>query len=173
MNIRSATREDVSQIAQLMHTYMSETYSSTWYGSEDAVLQDGFGRHFNMQVAVAGPDRLLGLACWRSAYDFHHCMLGGEVIDMFVTSPSRGKGIGPALVCAVAAQVQQQGGCFLRGQAVEDASVRKLYGRVAVTGAAVECTVSGRAFRAVAALASQPAKVIVRTLPAREWNYEA
>lgn len=67
MIIRSAKREDVPQIARLMHTYMKETYSSLWYGSEDAVLRDGFGRHFNIEVAVVGSDQLAGLACWRSA----------------------------------------------------------------------------------------------------------
>lgn len=92
---------------------------------------------------------------------------------MFVASSARGKGTGPALVCAIAAQVQQQGGAFLRGQAVDKASVRKLYNRVAMTCATEECTIGGRAFRAVAALASQPAKDIVRAVPAKGWNYEA
>ncbi len=170
-SVRTAGREDVSALAELMSIYVRETYNSGWHGSAEALLRDGFGREFDMQVASIGGN-LVGLAAWRKTYDLHHCMSGGEMTDMFVVPELRGKSIGPLLVCAVAAEVRRNGGQFLRGQAVDEPSVRRLYERVAIGSANVECTLSGRAFRTLADLARASPRQVAGSLPPKSWNYE-
>lgn len=171
-DIRPARPEDVTALAAMMSSYMRETYDDDWHGSVGALAWDGFGREFQMHVAFKAGD-LVGLVAWRKAYDLHHCTSGGEVMDMFVVPMFRGRGLGASLVCAVAAEVVQAGGRFLKGQAVEDLSVRRLYARVAINFAAVDCTLAGRALRTMAGLADASPKEIARSLPLRSWNFEA
>ena len=171
--IRAARAADVPSIAEMMHAYMHETYRSSWHGSAEALSRDGFGRRFDMQVAAAPSGEVVALAAWQRIYDLHHCIAGGEVIDMYVLPRLRGRGVGPALICAVAAEVQMQGGLFVKGQAVDEQSVRKLYERVAVSNAVVDCTIGGRAFRRLASLAGSPVKSVASSLPDKSWNYQA
>ena len=170
--IRPARQEDVPELAVLMVSYMRETYDDAWHGSPEALPRDGFGAEFEMHVATANGE-LIGVVAWRKTYDLHHCMSGAEVIDMFVRPGSRGRSIGPALVCGVAAEALQRGAKFLRGQAVHDPGVRRLYERVAVTSVTLECTLSGRAFRSLAGLAHASPRTLARSVPDRSWNYEA
>ena len=172
--IRPAQPGDVPAIIELMHSYMGEAYGDSWHGSADALANHGFGQEFEIHVAAYGCDgELCGLIAWNRAYDLHHCLVGGEIIDMFVTPAVRGRSIGPLLVCAVAAEVHARGGLFLRGQAVKDRAVRRLYERVAVTATNMERALSGRAFRRLSKLAGGTAKDVARRLPDRTWNYEA
>ena len=171
-SIRPARPEDVPALAAMMVGYMREAFDDDWHGSAEALSRDGFGREFEMHVASSNAD-LVGLVAWRKAYDLHHCTSGAEVIDMFVVPAFRGRGIGPAMVCSVAAEVIQRGGKFLKGQAVEDRSVRRLYERAAVTFVAVECMLSGRALRTLAGLAHASPRTLARSLPQSSWNYEA
>jgi hypothetical protein len=92
---------------------------------------------------------------------------------MFVTQTARGSAIGALLVCAVAAEIHARGGLFLRGQAVDARSVRRLYERVAVTATTMECTISGRAFRTLSNLAGGTPRDLASSVPAKSWNYEA
>ena len=170
--IRAAIPADAPALAALIRSYMRETYDDDWHGSLEALSRDGFGREFDMHLALRGDD-VVGFLAWRRTYDLHHCMSGGEVIDMFVVPAVRGRSVGPSLVCAVADEVLRRGGQFLRGQAVDDPSVRRLYERVAVSFGVVECTVSGRAFRSLAALRHASPRSLARSLPAKSANYEA
>ena len=156
-----------------MADYMREAYGDAWHGSPEALLRDGFGAAFEMQVVELAGGTVGGLAAWRRTYDLHHCTCGGEIVDMFVLPALRGKGVGPALVCAVAAEVLRAGGVFLRGQSVEEPSVRRLYDRVAVGSAVTEFTIAGRALRTLAELAGSPPLSMARGLPDKSWNYEA
>jgi GNAT superfamily N-acetyltransferase len=170
--IRSARQSDVPEICDLIERYMRETYGDSWHGSAEALSSDGFGRHFHLKVAPSAA-QLVGFAAWRDTYDVHHCTIGGEIVDMFVLPAARGKGIGPALVCAVASDLRRKGGVFLKGQGVDDPAVRRLYERVAVRSNAVDYIVSGRAFRRIAELAHIRRKNLVRSLPDPSWSYES
>lgn len=169
---RAARPTDVPAITALMISYMRETYDDEWHGSAEALERDGFGRDFHIHLATAG-GAVVGMVAWHDSYDLHHCMKGAEVIDMFVVREARGRSVGPALVCAVAAAVLKRGGRFLRGQATEDAAVRRLYERVAICNVALQCTISGRAFRTLAGLDSESPRLIARSLPDKAWNREA
>lgn len=171
--IRLAQTSDVPAIIGLMNSYMREAYADSWHGSAEALAKDGFGREFEILVAASNSNSdLVGLVAWKRTYDLHHCMSGGEIIDMFVAPAVRGRSIGPMLVCAVAGEVHARGGLFLRGQAVDEPAVRRLYERVAVTAVTMECTISGRAFRTLSSLAGGTARNLARGLPAKPLNYE-
>ena len=171
--IRPAQPSDMHAIIGLMQSYMLEAYCDSWHGSAEALEKD-LGREFEIHVAASACNaELVGLVVWKRAYDFHHCMAGGEIIDMFVAHAVRGRSIGPLLVCAVAAEIHARGGFFLRGQAVDEPSVRRLYERVAVTATTMECTISGRAFRTLSNLAGRSSRDLACGLPAKSWNYEA
>ena len=170
--IRAATPDDVPALAELMGRYMRETFQDEWHGSAEALSRDGFGQKFEMQVGSVNGD-IVGFLAWTPAYDLHHCTTGAEVIDMYVLPAFRGRTIGPLLVAAAAAEARRRGGLFLKGQAVDDPAVRRLYARLAVSFAAVDCTLAGRAFRTVADLARASPKALVRSLPQKSWNYEA
>lgn len=174
VQVRAAEPGDAPAIAELMRAYMQETYHDSWHGSAESVLRDGFGRAFEIQVVETPPPhpKIVGLAAWIGSYDFHHCITGGEILDLYVAREFRGRGVGAGLVFAVAAEIRRQDGSFLRGRAVESPAVRRLYARIAVCSSGVECTVGGRAFRCLAELAGSTARVAARSLPEKSWNYE-
>jgi GNAT superfamily N-acetyltransferase len=113
--------------------------------------RDGFGAKFETLVAETADSRIIGFVSWFPSYDLHHCVSRGEGTDMYVDPARRGRAVALALIAGMAAEVQKRGGCYLRGQAVENPNVQQLYGRMVVLFAA-ECNVSGRAFRTLAEL---------------------
>ncbi len=170
--VRAAAPGDVPALVPLWTAYMRETYGDEWHGSPDALRRDAFGRACEMAVAEVD-GRLVGFVAWEPSYDLHHCVSGGEVLDLFVVKERRGKGTAVALLCAAAKAVQSRGGMYLKGGAVATGSGGKLYGRIGVCNPGVDCIIGGRAFRRLAELAGRPAREVARGLPARAWNYEA
>jgi hypothetical protein len=82
----------------------------------------------------------------------------------------RGLGVALQMVARVAATARTRGGSFVKGQG--SGETRRLYERVAIAFEGADCIVGGRAFRALASLAGQPARAIVRALPDRSANFE-
>lgn len=113
--VRIATPEDVPSLSELLHDYMRETFGQPWHGSPEAVGRDGFGAEFETIVAETADGQLIGFAAWFLSYDLHHCLRGGEVIDMFVRREHRGRGVAAALLAAVAAEIRRRDGQYLRG----------------------------------------------------------
>jgi hypothetical protein len=95
------------------------------------------------------------------------------VLDLYVAPQARRSGLVLRLISYVADNVHRDGGIFLRGEVAGDAANRRLYGRSAVTEPGVQCTLSGRAFRTVAALVQATPRAAVRLLPDRAWNFQA
>ena len=171
--VRAAEQSDVSALVQLLLAYMQETFGSAWEGSTEALRRDGFGREFENLIAVRGDSRVIGFAAWTKSYDLHHCVTGGCILDLFVSPEFRGRGVASALVCSVAAEILRRGGRYVKGQAVNSRAIQRLYSRFAVCFPGADCIVGGRAFRRVAELAGQSARVAARSLPEKSWNYEA
>lgn len=171
--VRPAAPGDVPMLARMLEDYLRETYGAAWHGTPEALLRDGFGGEMEMLVSAAGDGRVTGFAAWTRAYDLHHCVSGGEVIDLYVVPETRGRGVALALLSALADEVRRRGGVFIKGSAVSDAAVRKLYARFAVINPGVDCIVGGRAFRRLAELSGRPAREVLRSLPEPAWNYEA
>jgi GNAT superfamily N-acetyltransferase len=169
---RAAEQSDVPALVQLLEAYMQETFQVSWQGSAEALRRDGFGREFEIQVAVTGDGRVIGFTAWAKAYDLHHCITGGYILDLYVAPEFRGRGVAPALICTVAAEILRRGGTYVKGQAINNKVVQRLYARFAVCFPGADCIVGGRAFRQVAALAGHSARVATRLLPEKSWNYE-
>lgn len=171
-HIRGATVGDLSALALLFHAYMLETYSEPWHGSSEALRHDALGQKCSILVVANAQQSLLGFLAWTPTYDLHHCVAGGEVLDLYVEPRWRGRGIALLLGCAAAARIREEGGKFLKGSVVASGSGRRLYGRFAVCDAA-GCIVGGRGFRRLAELAGRPIREVVRLLPEASWSYEA
>jgi GNAT superfamily N-acetyltransferase len=172
-SVRSATLADVDVVVALLRDYMQETYGRPWHGSRGALIADGFGARFKLMVAEASANDVVAFAAWQLSYDLHHCLLGADVLDMFVAPSHRGLALPVILMASVAAQSREAGAVFLKGQAVPKAGVQNLYERIAMAFPGADCIVGGRAFRALAELAGQPPRFVVQHLPDKSWNYEA
>lgn len=171
-HIRNATSDDVQALEKLLTAFMQETFQRPWGGTLQKLGQDGFGAEFQMVVAEAENQQLIAFAAWISSYDLHHCIKGGEVIDLFVEPAHRGWGVAIQLLTAIANQIQQQGGVYIKGQAVENPSAQRLYQRCARCFPGADCYVSGRAFRRLTELSGQSLRNVARNLPEPAWNYE-
>jgi GNAT superfamily N-acetyltransferase len=172
ITVRAAEQRDVPALVELLEAYMQETFTVAWRGSAEALRRDGFGREFETQVAVMGAGRVIGFAAWTQSYDLHHCLTGGDILDLYVAPGYRGRGVAPALVCTVAAEIGRRGGTYVKGQAVDNRAVQRLYARFAMCFPGADCIVGGRAFRHLATLAGRSGRGMVRSLPEKSWNYE-
>jgi GNAT superfamily N-acetyltransferase len=94
--VRMITPDDVPDIAALLSGYMRETYSAEWRGGPIAIERDGFGSRFRMAVAARGPE-ILAFIAWTPSYDLHHCLVGGEVLDLYVAPQHRRRGVAALL----------------------------------------------------------------------------
>ena len=167
-----AEQDDVPVLAQLLEAYMRETLKAPWNGSAKALRREGFGREFDIQVAVSSRGEVVGFAAWGKSYDLHHCITGGYVLDVYVSPEWRARGVAPALLFAVAAEILRRGGKYVKGQAVQNRAIQRLYARVAVCFPGADCVVGGRAFRRLAELAGQSPRAATRGLPEKSWNYQ-
>ena len=170
--VRTAERSDVPALLALLNPYMQETFGTPWQGSAEAINRDGFGNEFDTVVAVSGTAQIIGFASWTWSYDLHHCITGGDIIDLYVLPIHRGRGVAPALIFAIASQILRKGGKYVKGKAIENRVVQRLYKRLAVCFPGADCVVGGRAFRCLTELVGQPPKRAARSLPDKSWNYE-
>lgn len=170
--IRQAVRDDIPRLSELLDGYMRETYQTAWAGTAQLLGEHGFGNEFELTVAEDAGHEIIAFVAVVAAYDLHHCMKGGEIIDLFVCPTQRGRGVALLLITDVAAQVQGRGGTYLKGGAVDSPGVRRLYERCAMCLAGGECYVSGRAFRRLAELSGKSVREVIRGLPKAAWNRE-
>ena len=169
--IREASPEDVQAVAALLRAYMLETYHEEWRGSVTGLLQDGFGARFRTIVA-ARANQAVGFLAWEKSYDLHHCLGGGHVLDLYVAQRHRARGIAVQLIARAAGVVHSEGGAFIKGGAVDSGTGSRLYGRFA-PAFGNDYILGGKAFRHLATQANLPARNLVRSMPRREWNFEA
>lgn len=168
---RLADPHDAPAIARLLAEYMVEVFDRTTPVTADTIRRDGFGEHFEMVVAVRGSGSLVGFTAWERCYDLHWGLVGGTVLDMFVTPEHRGRGVAPMMLTRTCAHVRERGGQFVRGKAVDFRSSR-LYERAAMPFPGTEFILGGRAFRHIAELQRAGPRVLARSLPSLAWNHE-
>ncbi len=169
-SVREAGPEDAPQLAGLLEEYLQETFQRPFRGTVEALSRDVMGRAARTLVAVVDAE-LVGFAIWQTAYDTHHCLPGGHLLDLYVMKEYRGGAFAPELLLATLVAVQGEGGKFLRGQGVS-AQGDRLYGRFAVTFPGTEFIVGGRAFRELAALHGKPLREALRAIPPKRANFE-
>jgi len=157
-------------LAGLMTDYLRETFQQPWKGTVEMLTRDALGKEANALLAVDQGEPV-GFALWRRTWDARRCVAGGELLDVFVQREFRGGAIAPELLLATVADVAKDGGVFLRGQELAMQGDR-LYQRFAVTQPGTEFSLSGRAFRELAALDGQPLREVLRALPPKSANFE-
>lgn len=170
--IRPVQSSDILSLEQMIISYMRETYDGAWAGNANLLKQDAFGDPLQIFVAETARQEVIGFIAWIPTYDLHYCLKGGDVIDFYVFPSHRGRGAGLLLVVKAAAEIQKQGGTFVKGGAVDSPVVRRSYSRIAMCMQEGESYVSGRAFRHLAGLSGKSVREIIKTLPDVAWNYE-
>lgn len=169
--IRAVGPEDLVGLAGLLDEYMVETFRKKWSGSVEGLRRDVLpGKEANAIIAIDEGEPV-GFSIFRRTYDVHHCLAGGELLDMYVKPEIRGGVFAPLLIHETVSRVAKDGGHFLRGQGV---SVQgdKFYDRLAVTFPGTEFILGGRAFRELAGLHGRPLREIIRLMPNRDANFE-
>lgn len=169
---RKAVRCDVPRLARLLEDYVRETYRSAWGGTAELLERHVLNNDIEITVAENSAQEIIAFVASIVTYDLHWCMKGGEIIDLYAAPIYRGRGAAMFLAIDLAAEIERRGGKFLKGGAVENSSVRRLYGRVAMCQPNGECYISGRAFRHLAGLSGRPLREVVKNLPETGWNYE-
>jgi GNAT superfamily N-acetyltransferase len=170
--IRNANRNDVSRLGDLLEDYMRETYHGAWGGNTQLLEQHLSGHEIEILVAETINREVIGFVAWIDSYDLHWCLKGGDVIDFFVCPSHRGRGAAILLIAKLAADIQERGGAYLKGGAVDNPVIRRLYQKLAMCLPGGESYVSGRAFRRLAELSGRSLREIVKNLPETAWNYE-
>ena len=171
--IRRAVPTDATTLATLLAAYLQEQFPGHTGTSaerlERDVLNDASGQRV-LLAELAG--QAVGFVAWHRVYDMHWGKAGVAVADLYVVPERRGLGIAIALVAALCATARADGACYLTGGAYDRHSpIGRFYERIAVAFDSAECHCSGAAFRRLAELHGQPARVIARQLPPKEWNY--
>ena len=170
--IRNAIGDDLPRLGELLEAFMQETFQRQWGGNIQQLQQDIDGGELKIIVAETSNQGVIAFLAWQSHYDLHHCIKGGEVIDLFVCPNHRCHGIATLLITSAAVEIQKIGGTFIKGQAVDNPAAQRLYKRCARCFSAADCYVSGRAFRRLVELSGQSLRSIVSNLPQQAWNYE-
>src|SRR5215218_10137567 len=170
--IRKANQSDAPPLGELLDAYMRETYHGTWGGNIQILEQHILDNEVKIIVAGTLNRRVIGFIAWIASYDLHWCLKGGDVIDFFVCLPHRGRGAAILLITKLAGDIQEHGGAYLKGGAVDNPVVRRLYQKIAMCLPGGESYVSGRAFRRLAELSGENPREIVKKMPEAAWNYE-
>ena len=174
MQVRRATPDDAETLAALLAAYLRESYAGHIGSSAEQLRRDVLSERSRYHILLAEADgSAIGFVAWDLVYDMHWAMAGGQVADLFVIPSHRGLGVALALIASAAADVQTNGGAFLRGGDYDRESTRRAYARVAVVATSGDTHLSGLAFRCVAGLAGRPVREIIRSLPPADWNLVA
>jgi GNAT superfamily N-acetyltransferase len=170
--IRKITLDDLPQLASLLSEYMRETYHGQWGGNEKRLAEDVSEGNVKITVAETHEGKIIAFISWIRTYDLHWCLRGGDVIDMFVSRPYRSRGLAMLLLSNTAREILDDKGAFLKGGAVDNRVVHRLYQRIAMRVSGNDYYLSGRAFRHLAGLSGKSVREIARNLPPTAWNYE-
>lgn len=170
--VRKAIRDDVQRLEKLLFHYMRETYQSTWGGSVELLERHITENEVEILLAETKVGETVAFVAWTSSYDLHWCMKGSAILDLFVSSHHRGRGVAVMLATDLAKQIQECGGTYLKGGATESPSVHRFYQRIAMRLSGDDYYVSGRAFRHLASLSGKSLREIVKNLPETAWNSE-
>ncbi len=175
MRIRPARIEDASTLAALLKQYLQEKHPDHPGTTADQLRRDVLDGTSGHRVLIAERGgEAIGFVAWDPIYDMHWAARGVQVADLFVVRTSRGHGVALALLSALCAEARSEGAVFLRGNGFDRQSASgRFYERIAVAIDSAECSCAGRAFRHLAELHGSPIRTLVRSLPPREWNFEA
>jgi ribosomal protein S18 acetylase RimI-like enzyme len=112
--IREAAAGDAAILVRLVHQFEREEGKSAARLTAADVLAQGFGEWPRFRVLLAeDAGQALGYAMYYPSYDSEHAAKGLYLQDLFVVPDARRRGVGRALMAAVARACQADGGCYL------------------------------------------------------------
>jgi GNAT superfamily N-acetyltransferase len=130
--VRPGTIADAATIAELVRALSSEEgYPAPPMRAEDVRLE-GFGPAPRFRVLIAETDgQASGYALYFSAYATDHVARGFYLQDLYVRPEARRRGVGRALMAALARACRADGGCYLFWNALErNQPARAFYQRI-------------------------------------------
>jgi ribosomal protein S18 acetylase RimI-like enzyme len=130
--IREAVAGDAATLVSLVHQFEREEGKNAAKLTVADVLAQGFGEGARFRVLLAeDAGRTLGYALFYPSYDSEHAARGLYLQDLFVVPEARRRGVGRALMAAVARACQADGGCYLFWNALEsNRAARTFYRRI-------------------------------------------
>ena len=120
ITICEAVADDAARLVSLVHQFEREEGKSAAKLAVADVLAHGFGERPRFRVLLAEEaGEALGYAMFYPSYDSEHAAKGLYLQDLFVVPEARRRGVGRALMAAVARACQADGGCYLFWNALE------------------------------------------------------
>ena len=118
--LREAAAADAAILVGLVHQFEREEGKNAARLTVADVLEHGFGERARFRALLAeDAGQVLGYALFYPSYDSEHAAKGVYLQDLFVVPQARRRGVGRALMAAVARACQAEGGCYLFWNALE------------------------------------------------------
>jgi GNAT superfamily N-acetyltransferase len=130
--IRAATADDAKSIVALVHRFNLEDGNPPSATTVEAFRSLGFGTRPRFHTVLAeDEERVLGYALYYPSYDTDYGAKGFYLQDLYVLPDARRRGIGRALMTAVARACRADGGRYLFWNALErNRAGRAFYRRI-------------------------------------------
>jgi GNAT superfamily N-acetyltransferase len=118
--IRAATADDAESIVALVHRFNLEDGNPPGATTAEAFRSLGFGTPPRFHTVLAeDEEQVLGYALYFPSYDTDYGAKGFYLQDLYVLPEARRRGIGRALMTAVARACRADGGRYLFWNALE------------------------------------------------------
>jgi ribosomal protein S18 acetylase RimI-like enzyme len=131
-HVRDVTAADAVAVVALIHRFTAEDGNPPGRLTVEDFLTLSFGPEIRFRTKVADADGpILGYALFYPSYDTDFGVKGAYLQDLYVLPEMRGRGIGRALMRAVARACQDDGGRYLFWNALEtNRAGRAFYRRI-------------------------------------------
>jgi GNAT superfamily N-acetyltransferase len=154
VSIRPATAADVTTIAAMIEELNRQQREELGRVTAEAVLRDGFGARPEFRVLLAEADgATVGYALFHPSWSTEVGEPGFYLYDLYVREGCRGRGVGRALLAALARTAREEGRTFLWWSSKEwNREAQAFYRRLGAVEETVKAhAVFGPAFAALAA----------------------
>lgn len=113
LSIRRATIDDADALAELARGLNAHQGDPVGNFDASTIRRDGFGERPCWTALIAERDgRALGYAMFQAAYDAPHAVRGLYLQDIYVRDEARRRGVGRALMAALAREARDAGCSF-------------------------------------------------------------
>jgi GNAT superfamily N-acetyltransferase len=130
IRVREAVAGDAAILVSLVHQFKRQESEGAGILTLEDLLAHGFGERARFGVLLAeDAGRAVGYALFYPSYDTEFAAKGMYLQDLFVVPEARARGVGRALMAAVARACQADGGCYLFWNAHERNHVARAFYR--------------------------------------------
>lgn len=118
--VREARPDDAATIVALAHALDRAEGKPEGPITVTDVLENGFGEDARFRALLAEEaGAALGFATYQRCYDTEHAARGFYMGDLYVVPAARRRGVGRALMIAIARRCLDDGGCYMNWNAME------------------------------------------------------